>query len=263
MNKKPINNPTKTTKINNKNDEQRIYGENAVAAIFKNRPQDIIQFFYTKNLTKSKPQLIREMTTYLAKNKKSYHMVSSDEIAKLTKATHHEDICLLIKKKKDISFDQFLQNHQQKRCLILMLDNVSNPHNIGAILRTAAHFGASALIISDKKVAETSSSIRVSEGGFEFVHVFGEENQIEVLKKLKNHKFQIITTSSHSSKNLSEIKWNQKAVIVFGEEANGMSKELMNAGECINIQGTGNVESLNVSVAASILMYDYFAKIKN
>jgi TrmH RNA methyltransferase len=265
MNKKPINNQIKkpnNNSIKNSNDEQRIYGESAVLAVFKNRPKDIIQFFYTKNKTKDNPNLIRDITTYLAKNKKSYHMVTSDEIAKLTKATHHEDISLLVKKKKELSLDEYLRNSQDTNSLLIMLDDVSNPHNIGASLRTAAHFNVKGIIVVDKKPAETASSIRVSEGGFEFVHIFQEENQTECLKKLKANKYQIVTTSSHSKKDVSEIKWNKKAVIVFGEEANGISKELMNAGDCINIKGTDQVESLNVSVAASILMYDFFTKTK-
>jgi TrmH RNA methyltransferase len=185
-------------KINN---EMRIYGENACLAVFKNRPEDIIQFFYTKNKTKDSPNIIRDITTYLAKNKKAYHMVTSDEIEKLTKATHHEDMSMLVKKKNEITLDNFIRQKNKEanpKSLILVLEDVSNPHNVGAILRTAAHFGVDALIISSKKVAETASSIRVSEGGSEFVNVF-ESNDIGLtLKLLVKEKYQIITTSSHA-----------------------------------------------------------------
>ncbi len=240
--------------------EIRIYGESACLAVFKERPDDIIQLFYTKEKTKESPGLIREMTTSLAKSKKAYHMVDRAELEKLTKATHHEDISLLVKKKKQQSIDEFLKVKKNKS-LLIVLEDVSNPHNIGAILRTAAHFGVDGIIVGNKTMAETASSIRVSEGGFEFVQIFESKNINETLSILAKEKYQIITTSSHAKKNLKDLKWNSKCVIVFGEEANGLSKDLLAKGESINIKGTDAVESLNVSVAASILMYDFHAKI--
>lgn len=261
-NKNP-NNKAQNTKHVSKdvNNEIRIYGESACQAVFRERPEDIIQLFYSKEKTKESPALIREMTTALAKNKKSYHMVDRAELEKLTKATHHEDICMLVKKKKQLSLDEYLKQKKNKS-LLIVLEDVSNPHNIGAILRTSAHFGVNGLIVTNKKMAETASSIRVSEGGFEFVQLFETNNIGETLSALNKEKYQIVTTSSHAKKNLQELKWNSKCVIVFGEEANGLSKELIAKGECINIKGTDHVESLNVSVAASILMYDFHSKIK-
>jgi len=241
--------------------EIRIYGENACQVIFKNRPQDIIQLFYTKQKTKENPTLIRELTTYLAKNKKSYHMVEREEIEKLTRATHHEDISMLVRKKADLTLIEFLKKKSEKS-LLVVLEDVSNPHNIGAIIRTAAHFGVSGLIVSSKKMAETGSAIRVSEGGFEFVNIFETEDVKKTLELLHKEKYQIITTSSHAKKSLNELNWKKKAVLVLGEEANGLSKEILSQGDCIKIAGTDHVESLNVSVATSILMYDFYSKVK-
>lgn len=261
MNTKSNKNQIKNNPRKDATTELRIYGESACLAVFKERPQDIIQLFYSKEKTKESPTLIRELTTTLAKNKKAYHMVDRAELEKLTKATHHEDICMLVKKKKQPKLEDFLKEKKNKS-LLIVLEDVSNPHNIGAILRTAAHFGVDGIIVGNKNMAETASSIRVSEGGFEFVQIFETKNQIETLKLLSKEKYQIVTTSSHSKKKLSDLKWNPKCVIVFGEEAKGLTKELQQIGDCINIKGTDHVESLNVSVAASILMYDFHAKIK-
>ena len=197
----------------------------------------------------------------LSKNKKSYHLISNEEMDKITKATHHEEISMVIKKKSSIDLHDFLKLKKEK-CLLLALDEVSNPHNIGAILRTAAHFGIDGVIINSKKVAETASAIRVAEGGTEYVHVFESENMKDTLTLLSKNKFQIVTTSSHAKQSLDQLKWNKFAVIVFGEEGNGLSKEIMNSFNCIKIPGTDHVESLNVSVASSILMYDYFRNLK-
>lgn len=243
-------------------DEYRVYGQNACYAVFKNRPQDIIQLFFTPQKKAEAPLLISEMTKTLAKNKKAYHLVTREELDSMTKATHHEDISLLVKKKPSVTLENFLAHNKNKLSLLLLLEDVSNPHNVGAIMRTAAHFGADGLIITQKKVGETASAQRVSEGGSEYLHLFETQSIKETLLKLKKANYQILTTSSHATKELTELKWHSKVVIVFGEEANGISKELLGLFEGIKIPGTDFVESLNVSVAASILMHDYYAKIK-
>ncbi len=255
MTKKP-----KITKTRDSNSEIRIYGENACLKIFENRPEDIIQLHFTKSMTQKSPELMRKLTTYLAKNKKAYHMISKDELSQLTKATHHEDISLLIKSKKQISLKEYLKLKKENSLLIL-IEDVSNPHNIGAMIRTAAHFGVDGIILTSKKMAETASAIRVSEGGFEYINLFEVDELKSTIHELKKINYQIVTTSSHAKKNLHDLSWSKKALIIFGQEADGITDELIGLGESIKIDGTDQVESLNVSVAASIMMYDYFSKI--
>lgn len=244
---------------NQRKDEVRVYGENACHAIFLKRPEDIIQCFFSKELNKSAPTFIKELCSYLAKKKKAYHMISRGEIEQMTKSTHHENICLLVKKKKEIDLETFLAN-EKNHGLLLFLDDVSNPHNIGAIVRTAAHFGAKGIILNSSDTSHTKSAIRVAEGGLEYVNLFSYPDVKKLILLMQKYKFQIVTTSSHSKNVLSKLKWQKKALIFFGKEDTGLDLNLMKLGECINIDGTNNVESLNVSVAASILMYDFYNK---
>ena len=237
--------------------EIRIYGENACLAVFKNRPADIIQLFLTKEMMKRIPHV----TKYCAQNKKAYHVVERAELESMTKATHHEDICMLIKKASTRPLETYLSLKPEKS-LIIALENVANPHNIGAILRSAAHFGADAILVNDRKLAESASSMRTSEGGSEFVEIFEAQDFKKAIALLAKNKFQVITTSSHAKKSLYELKWEDKAVILFGEEATGLSKELLQAGTTIKIPGTDNVESLNVSVASAVILSDYYQKVK-
>ena len=237
--------------------ETRIYGENACLAVFKKRPQDIILVFLTKELMKRFPQI----TKYCVQNKKAYHLVEKAELEKMTKATHHEDICMLIKKAAGRSLENYL-SLKPETSLIIALENVSNPHNIGAILRNAAHFGATAILVPDKKIAESASALRTSEGGSEYVEVFEALDFKKALALLTKNKFQIVTTSSHAKASLFELKWEKKVVVLFGEEAEGLSPELLKAGIQIKIPGTDNVESLNVSVASAVILSDYYQKVK-
>ena len=241
--------------------EIKIYGENACLAVFKKRPQDIIQLFLTKELMSNPKKKFSQVTKYCAQNKKAYHLVTRAELENMTKATHHEDVCMLIKKGSSRSLEQYLAT-KPDNSLLLALENVSNPHNIGAILRSAAHFGVDGLIIPDRKSAEAAASIRTSEGGFEFVEIFEASDFKKALTLLQKNKFQIITTSSHAEKSLYDLKWDKRNVVLFGEEAHGLSKDFLQMGTLIKIPGTDSVESLNVSVASAVIVADYFQKVK-
>jgi TrmH RNA methyltransferase len=240
------------------NYEMRIYGENACGAVFKKRPEDIIQLF----LTKEKLNKHSNITKYCAQHKKAYHLVLRDELDKMTKATHHEDICMLVKKKPSRTLAQYL-NTKKNSSILLALENVSNPHNIGAIIRSAAHFGVDGIILTEGKSSDTASAIRTSEGGAEYVEVFEEKNFHKTLDLLAKNKYQIVTTSSHAKNSLYDLKWDKNIVIVFGEEAQGITKEIQGLGTTIKIPGTDYVESLNVSVATAIILSDYYQKVKN
>jgi tRNA G18 (ribose-2'-O)-methylase SpoU len=237
----------------NRVSETKIYGENACLALFKNRPEDIIQLF----LTKEKLNTFAALTKYCVQHKKAYHLVTREELDVMTKATHHEDICLLIKKKETRTLAQYLQT-KPLQSLLIALENVSNPHNVGAILRSAAHFGANGIVVPGTLSALAAAAVRTSEGGNEYVDTFSAPDFNVALALLKKNGFQIITTSSHAKKNLYELKWSPKVVIVFGEEAEGLTKATLSLGESIKIPGTDHIESLNVSVATGIILSEYY-----
>ena len=241
----------------NRETETKIYGENACLALFQKRPEDIIQLF----LTKEKLKKLSHITKYCAQNKKAYHIVTREELEQMTKATHHEDVCMLIRKETAQTLEQYLQT-KPVTSLLLALENVSNPHNIGAILRSAAHFGVNGLILPEAKAATTAAAVRTSEGGSEYVDIYEANDFQKTMALLKKNGYQILTTSSHAKKSLYELKWDKKVVIVFGEEAEGLSKGTLALGDTIKIPGTDNIESLNVSVAAAIILSEYYQKVQ-
>jgi TrmH RNA methyltransferase len=241
----------------NRETETKIYGENACLGLFKKRPEDIIQLF----LTKEKLKTLSSLTKYCAQKKIAYHIVTRDELDQLTKASHHEDICMVIRKRATRSLEAYLQT-KPIQSLLMALENVSNPHNVGAIMRSAAHFGVNGLILPEAKIGATAAAIRTSEGGAESVEIYEALDFKKMISLLKKNGYQIITTSSHAKKSLYELKWDKKVVILFGEEATGISKDVLCLGETIKIPGTDNVESLNVSVAAAVILSDYYQKVK-
>src|SRR5690606_33237799 len=102
----------------------------------------------------------------LADQKLAYHVVEKEEIDSVTRATHHENICLVVKTRRTPEIKEMLTT--QGRSLILCLEEVENPHNLGAIMRSAAHFGVSGIFYEAKvPVALTASAMRTAEGGAE------------------------------------------------------------------------------------------------
>lgn len=239
----------------NPDTEARVYGKNHCRTIFKTRPEDIISLFLTKNASLE----FKAELSSLAKNKKAYHLVDKEELEKLTKSTHHEDVCLVVKKKKQLNETELLKNlKDSKKCFVLALENVSNPHNIGAIIRSMAHYGISTLIVPEIKGLDSGALLRTAEGGAEFVDIVMVKNFENFLQKAKELKIEILATTSHSGEKISKFKFKPKTIVLFGEEGPGLSSKMLKSFSQLQIDGTGNVESLNVSVAASIVLSEYY-----
>jgi TrmH RNA methyltransferase len=134
---------------------------------------------------------------------------------------------------------------------------VQNPHNLGAVLRSAAYFGARGLIVSaDKKL--TAAARRVAEGGAEHVPVVSVPSLPVALKAFADHELAIIGADTRAPVQLHTLKWPKRAVLVLGHERDGLSKPVRTAcNTLVRIAGTGAVESLNVSVAAGVFLASY------
>jgi RNA methyltransferase, TrmH family len=236
-----------------KSQEMKVYGKRAALGLFEKRPEDIIRAYVTKDgLFTFKP-----IVKYCADKKLAYHVVEAEEIESIAKSNHHEGVVLLVKTKKLPVLTEMFS--QKGRSLILALEEVENPHNLGAILRSAAHFGVTGIVYLAKvPVAQTSAAYRTAEGGAESVAALHIQDWKEVQELAKKNKYQIFTTSSHGGKSLYQVKFPEKALLFLGAEGAGLSEKLLALGEKIQIPGTGEVESLNVSNAATVVLSEWF-----
>ncbi|MCI9063539.1 MAG: RNA methyltransferase [Clostridia bacterium] len=142
--------------------------------------------------------------------------------------------------------------------IIVVLDDVQDPGNVGTILRTIDSVGLKQVIVS-KGTADIYNSkvIRSTMGAIFRVNVIECENIKQTLQELKKNNFKITVTSLEAKKTIYDIDYNKK-VIVVGNEANGVSKDVQKlADEKVIIPMLGNTESLNVSIATGIVLYEY------
>ncbi len=149
-------------------------------------------------------------------------------------------------------------NIDYKEEVIVVLDGIQDPGNLGTILRTIDSVGLKQVIVSKETAdAYNPKVVRSTMGAIFRVNIIESDNLIETLKNLKKHKYKVMATSLETNNNIYDVDYNKK-VIVIGNEANGVSKEIQDfADEKIKIPMLGRTESLNASVATSIILYEY------
>ncbi|NHB94146.1 tRNA/rRNA methyltransferase [Photorhabdus cinerea] len=240
-------------------EETRIYGENACQAMFKNRSEAIVRAWFVESVT---PRF-RNALKWMAANRKAYHVVDEAELTKVSGTEHHGGVCFLIKKRSGLNAETYLKSAPAKDC-VLALEDVGNPHNLGAIMRSCAHFGVQGVILQDVALLESGAAIRTAEGGAEHIKGIDADGFTTILNKFREAGYNIVTTSSHKgSTNLAKAELPEKMVLVLGQERDGLSDSAWEHGDMsLFVGGTGLVESLNVSVATGIMLAEWWRQNK-
>lgn len=142
--------------------------------------------------------------------------------------------------------------------MIVILDDIQDPGNLGTILRTVDSVGLKQIIVSKKSGDVFNSKVvRSTMGAIFRVNVIESDNLVETIKQIKKHKFEVVSTSLDTDKSMYDIEY-KKTAIVIGNEANGVSKEIQEMSDKkIKIPMLGKTESLNASVATGIVLYEY------
>ncbi len=145
---------------------------------------------------------------------------------------------------------------------ILALDGIQDPGNLGTIIRTADSANLKQIIVSKNTVdAYSPKVIRSTMGAIYRVNIIEVENLEWTLKDLQKDGFKVVVTSLDTNNSIYDISYN-KSIVVIGNEANGVSKEVQElANERVKIPMLGKTESLNASVATGIMIYEYVRKI--
>ncbi len=234
-------------------DGQKYYGIHACLALWDLRPQDVIRVYVHESNVPTFGALLKGC----ARDKKAYHIVSSEELNRITDSVHHEGICIVAKGAHGVSFEEMVTLLQRQKECLLYLDGVQNPHNIGSILRTCAHFGIR-YVIGDQLPPLSASACRIAKGGAERVQLIRLNDPVKSLHQLKKLGFVLVGTSSHKGSSLYDYRFSERTILVFGAEADGMGRLLQKlVDHHVQIPGTGWVESLNVAVATSLCLGEY------
>lgn len=241
--------------------EIKYYGYHACLNLWKSRPDDIIRVYIEQRHVKEASPLLK----WCASKSKAYHIISAEEMAKVSDSVHHEGLCILARDLPNMPFPQFLEAvslSKVPQCL-LYLDGVQNPHNIGSIMRVCAHFNVGYILGERAALPKISpSTYRIAQGGAECVRQVALDDVNTSIKKLESMGFVTVASSSHGGKTLYEHTFAPRTIVIMGSESEGIKPALLkSAKETLMIPGSGLVESLNVSVATGLFLGEYYRQV--
>ena len=241
--------------------EMRLYGINACLAAFARRPEHLRKVY----LLESRIAEVKPILAWCAGHKLGYRIVETTDLDKLTGSRHHEGICFEMLRPPALPLDDLLaaQPKAPAASLLIWLDGVGNPHNLGALLRSAAHFGVAGVIVPATSSLDMSgAAARVAEGAAEVVPLVRVEDEVAALSSLRAAGYRITATLPRGGENLYATLLEPRKVLVFGAEGEGMSKTLIEAADHkVSIPGSGIVDSLNISVSAAVVLGEYWRQI--
>lgn len=236
--------------------ELKYYGIAACMALWQHRPDDVIRIYIQPPLL----QHFAELLKWAASRRLAYHLVEADDLERLTESVHHEGICVLARDAIEVPFTTLCSEiKQHPRSALLYLDGVSNPHNLGAILRVAAHFGIEWILAPRSSTRVSPSAARVAEGGAEYVRMVFLNRPENELTELQRLGFSIIAADIKDGQSLFSTSLPKRSVLVVGGEGQGLSPRIRSLADLVvSISGSGNVDSLNVATACAVISAEYW-----
>jgi TrmH RNA methyltransferase len=248
--------PGKTVAAQRRGEEIRIYGRNACLAAFARRAEDVRKVY----LTEARITEFKAVLAWCVKQRLGYRVVENEDLDRLTESQHHEGVCFEVRIQAPQSLRTLLQDIPKGQpALLIWLDGVGNPHNVGALLRSAANFGVRGAILPAAAAALPGAAMRVAEGGAEAVPLAQAQAGEDGFGLLREAGFAIAATVPRAGEELYKNPLPARLALILGAEGEGMSTELIRRADLrLTIPGTGAVESLNVSASAAVLFAEYW-----
>lgn len=236
---------------------ENIYGIHAVTSILKNTPERLIEVFALKGRDDKRLQPLIQSLHELGI---AVQWVNRQTLDKKAEGAVHQGIIARVQEARELNeHDLHALLEQTANPLLLVLDGVTDPHNLGACLRTADAAGVTAVIVpKDKAAALTSIARKVACGAAETMPLIRVTNLARTLRDLQqNHNIWVVGTAGEATQTLYQTKLNGALALVMGAEGEGMRRLTReHCDELVSIPMAGEVSSLNVSVATGVCLFE-------
>ena len=221
-----------------------IYGKHAVRAAVLNKDRKIFKAISTPQ----NEEFFKELQVEAKIVDKNYFLSLFGE------AVIHQGCAVLVQNLKEVFIEDLADDDRP----IVLLDQVTDPQNIGSILRAAAVFGAKAVVLPEINAPEITSVIaKVASGAIESVPMIKVKNLVQVIKQLKEKGYWCVGLDERGDKNLFEIDLNGKFVLIIGSEGQGMRRLTReNCDFLAQLPSVGNFSTLNAAQAATVSLYE-------
>ena len=234
-------------------DQELVCGINAVNEIISIRPSSVTTLF----IEDDKGKRIQELDQLAKQNNIEVVLQDSSFFQKNFSEMNHQSVAIICHKRLEEN-ENFLENlFEKKNLLLLILEHITDPHNVGACIRTAAAAGVDAIIVPKNRSCHLTPTVRkISSGGAELIPFVVVTNIVRTINKLQSAGVMIYGTDMKASKLHNEIIYNDKSALIIGSEDKGLKRlTLENCDEIIKVNMPGRIESLNASVSTGIMLF--------
>lgn len=241
------------SKTNSKPDKNQLilYGRHAVLSALKNPRRKVSKLLCTKENADEIRRTAPDIPLQIVERKEIDKLLPTEAV--------HQGFALFCSELPPVAIEDIItMAENQENCHVLILDQVTDPQNIGAIIRSAVAFNTLALIVQDKNSpAETGSMAKASAGMIEFLPICRVTNLSRALEQLKDAGFWTIGMDGYAQTTVDKLKKGGKNAIIMGSEGKGMRRLVEeNCDITVKLPMNKKVESLNVATAAAIMLYE-------
>jgi TrmH RNA methyltransferase len=228
-------------------------GLRAALAVYARRPGDVLRVLHTREVRAEVGELVR----WAARANVACAEVAPAELDRFAESSHHEGLCVVARPRRWAPARDLADVLGRTRGAVVALDRVRNPYNVGAILRSAAFFGFDGALFGAQAPHPelAATAVRVAEGGVEALALSRTTDLADTLARLKERGVRAVGADGQATTDALGFAFPRPAVLVLGNEREGLSDRVRAQCDAIvAVRGSGAIESLNVAVAAGVLM---------
>ena len=233
-----------------------IVGKHAVQEALKNPFRKIVRVFLTEDAQKKINRenqtlnLFKSVSVFLKSKKELDNLCGKDETA-------HQGLVAEVEHLEEVTLKEFILDNKNKNINLIALEEVSDPRNIGSIIRSAVAFEISGIIVKERSFPSKSKLLyKSASGGAEYLKIFKVSNINTSLKYLKTKNFWVSAFDASAKKDFTKNDWKGRNVLLFGSEGFGLkSKTLMHSDFHYRVEMNENMESLNISNTVSVVCH--------
>ena len=231
-----------------------IIGQHAVIEALRNPKRKVLRIFLTeeskKNIHKKSPNknLLNDVKVYF-KTKKELDKYSTRE------NLQHQGYVAEIEHLQKPILKEYIK--EKNEMTLICLDGVTDPRNIGSLIRSAASFNIDGVIIKERNFPSESKLLyKAASGAIEYINIFEVSNINSTLKNLKEKNFWVYGFDGNGKKDFTDIEWKGNNILLFGSEGSGMHKHTSKYADfLVKIEINEKIESLNISNSAAIVFH--------
>ena len=240
-----------------------IVGKHAVLEALKNPYRKIQRVFLTEEAKKilnrenQHINLFKSINVFYKSRKELDNLCGRDE-------TSHQGLIAEVEQLENVTLKDFILENKNRNINLIALEEVTDPRNIGSIIRSAVAFNMDGLIVKERSFPSKSKLLyKSASGGVEHLNIFKVSNLNTTLKYLKTKEFWVSAFDISAEKDFTNNNWKGRNILLFGSEGYGLkTKTLENSDFKFKVQMNDNIESLNISNTVSVVCHHVFQSIK-